>query len=207
MPGAREALMKVIGLLGGIASGKSLVARELERLGATIIDADRAGHDVLRYPNVKQAARQRWGNAIFGAAGEIDRKALAAIVFARTDAGRRELEHLERLSHPEIGRLLNQQMEQLREQGVRAAILDAPVMLKAGWDRFCDEIWFVDAPYETRLARAKSRGWTAEDFHAREIAQEPVDRKRELADFVLDNSGDIAYTRGQIERLWQRLGG
>src|SRR4029453_17068791 len=107
------------------------------KLGATIIDADRAGHEVLRYPHIKQAARQHWGNAIFGADGEIDRKALAAIVFARTATGRGELEYLERLNHPEIGRLLNQQMEQLREQGVRAAILDAPVMLKAGWDRFC----------------------------------------------------------------------
>jgi dephospho-CoA kinase len=199
--------MKVIGLLGGIASGKSLVAQELETLGATIIDADRAGHEVLRYPHVKQAARKRWGGAIFAADGEIDRKALAAIVFARTDAGRQELEYLEGLTHPEIGHLLKQHMEQLQRQGIRAAVLDAPVMLKAGWDRFCDEIWFVDAPYETRLARAKSRGWTADDFHAREIAQEPVDRKRELADFVLDNSGDIAYTRGQIERLWKRLGG
>jgi dephospho-CoA kinase len=199
--------MKVIGLLGGIASGKSLVARELEKLGAVIIDADRAGHEVLRYPHITQAAGQRWGSSIFNPDGEINRKALAAIVFARTDAGRRELEYLEKLTHPEIGRLLQQQMERLRTQGIRAAVLDAPVMLKAGWDRFCDEIWFVDAPYETRLARANSRGWTADEFRDREMAQEPIERKRELADFVLDNSRDVGYTRAQIERLWERLGG
>ncbi len=199
--------MKVIGLLGGIASGKSLVARELEKLGAVIIDADRAGHEVLRYPQVKEAVRKRWGSEIFSPDGEINRKALAAIVFARTDAGRLELEHLETLTHPEIGRRLEAQMDQLRQHDIRAAVLDAPVMLKAGWDRMCDQIWFVDAPYDVRLARAQARGWTTDEFRSREMAQEPIERKRELADFVLDNSGDIAYTRGQIERLWERLVG
>ncbi len=98
-------------------------------------------------------------------------------------------------------------MEQLRKRDTRAAVLDAPVMLKAGWDRLCDQIWFVDAPCEVRLERAQARGWTADEFRSREMAQEPIERKRELADFVLDNSGDIAYTRGQIERLWERLVG
>jgi dephospho-CoA kinase len=203
----KEAYMKVIGLLGGIASGKSLVARELEKLGAVVIDADRAGHEVLRYPHIKEVARERWGSAVFSFDGEINRKSLAAIVFARTDAGHEELEHLEKLTHPEIGRRLEAQIDQLRKHDIRAAVLDAAVMLKAGWDRMSDQIWFVDAPYEVRLARAQARGWTTDEFRAREMAQEPIERKRELADFVLDNSGDIAYTRGQIERLWERLVG
>jgi dephospho-CoA kinase len=85
------------------------------------------------------------------------------------------------------------------------AVLDAPVMLKAGWDRFCDQIWFIDAPYETRLERARARGWTEEEFRSRELAQEPVERKRELADLVLDNSQGIGYTHQQIERYWPSL--
>ena len=197
--------MKTVGLLGGIASGKSLVAKKLQDLGAVVLDADRAGHEVLRLPHVIQAARDRWGASIFGADGEIERKRLAAIVFARTDEGRRELEYLEKLTHPEIGRRLQEQLNLFRAQGVQVAVLDAPVMLKAGWDRFCDQIWFIDAPYEVRLKRAQTRGWTEDEFRDRELAQEPVERKRELADLVLDNSGDIEYTHRQIERLWHSL--
>ncbi|MEX2139139.1 MAG: dephospho-CoA kinase [Pirellulales bacterium] len=197
--------MKTLGLLGGIASGKSLVAKKLQDLGAVVLDADRAGHEVLRLPHVKVTARSRWGASIFGSNGEIERKRLAAIVFARTGEGRRELECLEKLTHPEIGRRLQDQLNLLREQGVQVAVLDAPVMLKAGWDRFCDQIWFIDAPHEVRLKRAQTRGWTEDEFRARELAQEPVERKRELADLVLDNSGDIEYTHRQIERLWHSL--
>lgn len=197
--------MKTVGLLGGIASGKSLVAKKLQELGAVVLDADRAGHEVLRLPHIKQAARDRWGASIFGPDGEIERKRLAAMVFARTEEGRRELEYLENLTHPEIGRRLREQLNLFSQQGVSVAVLDAPVMLKAGWDRFCDQIWFIDAPYEVRLRRAKARGWTEAEFRARELAQEPVERKRELADLVLDNSGELSYTYGQIERLWHSL--
>jgi dephospho-CoA kinase len=197
--------MKTLGLVGGIASGKSLVAKKLQQLGAVVLDADHAGHEVLRLPHIKEAARGRWGASIFGPDGEIERKRLAAIVFAHTDEGRRELEHLEKLTHPEIGRRLQAQLNLLRDQGVPVAVLDAPVMLKAGWDRFCDQIWFIDAPYEVRLKRAQTRGWTEEEFRARELAQEPVERKRELADLVLENSGDLEYTYRQIERFWHSL--
>jgi dephospho-CoA kinase len=201
--------MKTLGLLGGVASGKTLVARKLEELGAVILDADRAGHEVLRLPHIKEAARKRWGASIFLAegdgGGEIDRKRLASIVFARTDEARRELEFLEKLTHPEIGRRLQDQLSLARRQGVHVAVLDAPVMLKGGWDQFCDQIWFIDAPHETRMKRAKARGWTEEEFRSRELAQEPVERKRELADLVLDNSRDIRYTHQQIERFWPSL--
>jgi dephospho-CoA kinase len=170
-----------------------------------VLDADRAGHEVLRLAHIKEAARGRWGASIFGPDGEIDRKQLAVIVFSRTEEGRRELEYLEKLTHPEIGRRLQEQLNLLREQGVQVAVLDAPVMLKAGWDRFCDQIWFIDAPYEVRLKRSQTRGWTEHEFRDRELAQEPVERKRELADLVLDNSGDLEYTHRQIERLWHSL--
>jgi dephospho-CoA kinase len=201
--------MKTIGLLGGIASGKSLVANKLEQLGAVVLDADRAGHEVLRLPHIKEAARAHFGASIFRDSGpdsgEIDRKRLAAIVFAYTDKGRSELEYLEKLTHPEIGRRLQEQLNLLGEQGVQVAVLDAPVMLKAGWDRFCDQIWFIDAPYDVRLERAQARGWNEEEFRSREFAQEPIERKRELADLVLDNSGDLEYTHRQIERFWHSL--
>jgi dephospho-CoA kinase len=200
--------MKTLGLLGGVASGKTEVAKKLEELGAVVLDADRAGHEVLRLPHIKEAARKRWGASIFLAGdggGEIDRKRLASIVFAPTDQGWRELEFLEKLTHPEIRRRLQDQLNLARQQGVAVAVLDAPVMLKAGWDQFCDQIWFIDVPYEARLERAKARGWTEEEFRSRELAQEPVELKRALADLVLDNSRDIGYTHQQIERYWPSL--
>ncbi len=203
--------MKTIGLLGGIASGKSLVAKKLAEQGAVVLDADRAGHEVLLIPRVKDAIRQRFGASVFESAGdgagEVDRKKLASVVFANSDAGRRDLEFLEKVTHPEIARRLEEQIQAFSRQGAKISVLDAPVMLKAGWDRFCDQIWFIDAPFEMRLARAKTRGWSEEEFRARELAQEPIERKRELADLVLDNSADMEYTQRQIERYWRLLAG
>jgi dephospho-CoA kinase len=82
-------------------------------------------------------------------------------------------------------------------------VLDAPVMLKAGWDQLCDAIAFVDCPADQRLTRATARGWNAEEFRRREASQEPVEEKRGLADFVLDNSRDVSYIQKQVERCWQ----
>ena len=195
--------MFVIGLLGGVASGKSLVADELRRLGAKIIDADDIGHHVLREPEVIAALRQRWGEEVIGRDGQVVRAAVAKIVFAPPPQGPVELAFLEELTHPRIGARLERALDSLSENGnLKAVVLDAPVMLKAGWD---DQILFIEAPPSTRLQRARRRGWTDADFTAREEAQEPLDVKRKAADRVIDNSGapEIAY--GQVQRFWQSL--
>jgi dephospho-CoA kinase len=197
--------MKIIGLLGGIASGKSLVARQFCELGAGLLDGDRAGHEVLRLPEVKQLVRERWGQSVFAADGEVDRKALGRIVFDASSEGRSELEYLEKITHSRIGRRLRQQTADLAAQGRAAAVLDAPVMLKAGWDAFCDHIVFVEAPEEVRRARALARGWSQEDIARRESVQEPLEVKRARAEFVIDNSGTPEQTRKQVERLWGSL--
>ncbi|HET6878782.1 MAG TPA: dephospho-CoA kinase [Pirellulales bacterium] len=199
--------MKIIGLLGGVASGKSLVAEQFCKLGAGLLDGDRAGHEVLRFPEVKQLVRERWGQKVFAADGEVQRPALGRIVFAPTPDGRRELEYLEKITHPRIGERLRQQAAELAAQQVTAAILDAPVMLKAGWDAFCDHIVYVDSPQEIRRARALARGWRQEDIAARESVQEPLEVKRARADFVIDNSGSPEQTLAQVERLWPTLTG
>jgi dephospho-CoA kinase len=199
--------MKVVGLLGGVASGKSLVARQLCDLGAGLLDGDRAGHEVLRLPEVERLVRKRWGNAVFAADGHVDRRALAQVVFTPPPDGPRELEHLERITHPKITNRLREQAATLAAAGMSVAVLDAPVMLKAGWNEFCDSIVFVDASREVRQARAQQRGWSQEDFAAREAAQESLDVKRRLADTIIDNSGSTSDTRAQVERLWQSLVG
>jgi dephospho-CoA kinase len=199
--------MRIIGLLGGVASGKSLVAQELTRLGAGLLDADRAGHEVLRTEQVERAARQRWGSKVFGPDERIDRAKLARIVFAPPPDGPRERNYLEQLIHPEIGRRLRQRATELADEGVTAAVLDAPLLLESGWDRFCSTLVFADAPRELRLARARKRGWSDEDFEAREGVQESLDVKRQRADVIVDNSTSVEDLRAQVERFWHSFVG
>jgi dephospho-CoA kinase len=197
--------MILIGILGGVASGKSEVSCRLRSLGAAVLDADRVGHAVLREAEVRQAVQRRWGEAVLDAAGEIDRRKVAEIVFAVAPESRAELTFLEQLTHPLIGQRLQEQLAELHREGVRAAVLDAPVMLKAGWDRLCQRIVFVDAPRDVRLARARQRGWTEADFAAREAAQEPLETKRSRADVTLDNSLTRRHLYTQVDRFWRSL--
>lgn len=196
--------MVSIGIVGGVASGKSLVASQLESLGARRIDVDRLGHEVLTDPNVKSALVGRWGPSVLNVDGEIDRRAVAAIVFAQN--GNQELEFLERITHPRIADRIRQTLEDWTQQGVvRVALLDAAVLLKAGWDVFCDKILYVDTPRPLRLERALARNWTQAQFDSREAAQRSLDSKRERADWVVDNSGSPEDTRTQLQAIWQSI--
>ncbi|MCL6501062.1 MAG: dephospho-CoA kinase [Pirellulales bacterium] len=197
--------MLVVGLIGGVASGKSLVARYFCECGAQLVDGDRAGHAVLDEPEVRAALRARYGPAVFGPDGRVVRPALARIVFGPPPAGPCELAFLEEVTHPRIEKVLQARLEELAASGTQVAVLDAAVMLKAGWDRFCDKMVFVAAPYETRLQRALARGWTPEEFAAREAAQEPIEEKRKAAALLIDNSGTPEQTRQQVLRLWQEF--
>jgi dephospho-CoA kinase len=199
--------MRVIGILGGVASGKSWVAGQLAARGAGVLDADGAGHAVLRLPQIEAAARQRWGAAVFGPDGHIDRRRLAGIVFTPSREGEQERAYLEKLTHPEIGRLLARQAAELTATGRTVAVLDAPLLLEAGWNKLCQMLVYVDAPREVRLARARQRGWSEEDFTVREGAQDSLDWKRARADVIIDNSGPPEHTQAQIERCWPLLVG
>jgi dephospho-CoA kinase len=198
----------VIGILGGIASGKSFVARELQKRGAVLLSADEAGHEVLREPAVEHAAQERWGSNIFGPDGHIIRGRLADIVFAPSPDGARELAFLEQLTHPRISARLKPQLDQLlQDPQTKAVVLDAPVMIKAGWNKFCDTILFIEAPREQRVWRARQRGWSQEDFDRREAVQESLNAKRDLADVVIDNSASQEQSIAQIEKFWLSLTG
>lgn len=197
--------MRFVGLLGGIASGKSLVADALRRRGAVVLDGDKAGHDVLRDPEVVERLRERWGTQVLDDSGQIDRAALAALVFGDSPEVRENLNYLEQLTHPRIGERLRRQAAEAAQSGAPLLVLDAPLMLKGGWADLCDAILFVDAPRELRLARALSRGWTAAQFSAREAAQETLDEKRAHASQVIDNSGSREHVEAQIELIWPKL--
>lgn len=196
----------IIGITGGIGSGKSFVAHEFERLGATVIDADQLGHQILELPEIRAIAKNRWGGEIFDQSARIDRRRLAQIVFAPTARGAVELAFLEELTHPRIRQLAEQQVAKLRGQpDVPAVVVDAPLLIEAGWNGFCDKIVYVEAPHEVRSNRARARGWSQEDFDRRESRQEMLTVKRGLADVVIDNSGTSESTRNQTERAWQTL--
>ena len=197
--------MRIIGITGGVAGGKSLVTKQLEALGAGVLDADRAGHEALRLPHVEAAARERWGDAIFGPDGRIDRARLARVVFGGGAEAERERKYLEQLTHPEIGRLLRQQAEALEAAGVKVAVLDAALLFEAGWNKMCERNVSIESPRDVRLARALARGWTKEDFAAREGAQESLDQKRACADVIIDNSSSPERTQAQVERFWASL--
>jgi dephospho-CoA kinase len=196
----------LIGIVGGIASGKTFIAEQFRARGAEVVSADQLAHEVLRFDEVKRAARNRWGDAIFGPDGEVNRAALAKIVFAPPPDGPQELKVLEQLTHPKIGQLVRQEVSELSQQKrATAIVLDVPLMFESGWNKYCDRIVFVDVPRELRMARALARGWTREGFERREAAQESLETKRKLADLVIDNSGSPESAQAQIEHFWHSL--
>lgn len=199
--------MQVIGLAGGVASGKSTVARFFSDLGADSLDADRIGHDVLRELEIKRQIRKEFGPLVFDSAGEIIRSQLAGLVFGRDAQHRAQLQRLEAITHPRIGERLDQELNRLRDAGSMACVLDAAVMFKAGWDRKCSRIVFVDAPRDVRWNRARRRGWTEEQFADREANQMELEKKQTMAtDFVDNSTDDPALLRAQVESLWRGWG-
>ena len=194
--------MLVIGLVGGVASGKSFVAQELQRLGAVHLDADRTGHEVLRDPQIEAAARQRWGAGILDAEEHIDRCRLARIVFAPPD-GPVERKYLEQLTHPELGGDWNTKPGSRPPVRAAAAVLDAPLLLEAGWDKFVIH-WCLSTCPQRAANTLRGPGGRKPSFPPGR-AQEPLDLKRKRADVVIDNSSSPEQTRNNIERFWQSL--
>jgi dephospho-CoA kinase len=197
--------MKTIGLVGGVASGKSLVAKILVERGAGLLDADRAGHEVLAdTPAVQQALHDRWGDEVFKADGTIDRKAIARHVFAVGDTAALDRRFLENLLHPHIRRRLKAALDKFAADDRPVVVLDAALLYEAGWQTLCDLVVFVDSSRETRLARARTRGWTDAEFAAREAVQWQIDDKRRAADILLANDGSEADLRQAVADFWER---
>jgi dephospho-CoA kinase len=195
--------MLIIGLAGGIASGKSFVAACFEQLGASLIDADKVGHIVLDQSEVQSLLVSRWGPDLIKD-NKVDRHRLSEIVF-RSDGDVKQLAELEKITHPRIRQRIESQIEILRGSGrVPAVVLDAPVMFRAGWDDVCDKIVFVDAPLQVRKQRAASRRWDEGELELRESRQVAIEEKRKRSTCVVDNSGSEQDTRDQIELLWRQ---
>ena len=195
--------MLVIGLTGGIGTGKSEVSRILRRLGARVIDADRLGHETYRpRSEAWQEVVKAFGDEILQPSGDIDRGRLGAVVFADPESRAK----LNSTMHPRMAETIRDEIDRLRTQGVEVVVLEAAVLLEAGWDSMVDDIWVVDSPEEAVLQRLRLRNsLTDEDILARIRAQASSIEGDALASrtrVVVSNSGDLEDLRERVESLW-----
>lgn len=206
----KHGAIPVIGLIGGIGSGKSAAARLLADHGAAVIDADAVGHELLEDPAIRARVVDRFGASVLEAPQigdatrpRISRKSLARIVFADASA----LRDLEAILHPAMrDRFLRLIDERVRDGGPPCVVLDAAVLLEAGWDDLCDRIIFVDAPRAERLRRVKDgRGWSEATFEGRERFQWPAEQKRRHADGIITNDDSPDHLEDEVNHLLDRL--
>ncbi len=194
-PSPRAYPLPVIGLVGGIGSGKSTVAKMLADEGCMVCDSDALTREALADPAIAAQLRAWWGDAA------ADRKQLAHLVFQ--DATKRT--QLESVIHPWIERRRRQCFSN-PPQGTVALVIDAPLLLEAGLDRQCDAILFVDTPLDQRQSRVLStRGWHPEELSRREAHQWPLDRKRISAHHVLRNDGSSDALRAQVRQVLSKV--
>jgi dephospho-CoA kinase len=193
----------VIGLTGGLGSGKSTVAEMLRELGAVVVNADQVGHQVYApggpaYGEVVAT----FGPQVLAADGSVDRRRLATIVFQDAEA----LQRLNAITHPHIRQGIQQRLQELAQQGVAVAVVEAALLLEAGWDDLVDEVWVTACPPEVAAARAAQRsGLSLEEALARVRAQMPLAERARRAQVVIDTATSLAETRQQVEREWERL--
>lgn len=193
----------VIGLAGGIGSGKSTVAGLLGEFGALVIDSDRLNHQLLDTPEVQEILKGWWGEDVVGEDGRADRHRLRKIV--ADDAGARR--RLEALMHPRVARRREAIMTQHADDPrVKAFVWDTPLLYEAGLADRCDVVLFVEADREVRLERAAlRRGWSPEDLDRFEKAQWPLDFKRNNADYTVVNNSEIGVLRPQVADAFSRI--
>lgn len=189
---------RVIGIMGGVASGKSTVAEMLGSLGAKVIDADEMAHELLEKPGIKEKVLERWGKGLLGREGRIDRGKLASIVFSDGKA----LKELTNLLHPPI---LESIRSEANRKGPKPLVLDAALLLETGLDEVCDLLIFVEAGPEVKEERARLKGWSSGEVQRREGFQAPASQKKKRAHFVIDNNSSKEETFRQLKDFWQKF--
>jgi dephospho-CoA kinase len=193
--------MLLVGLTGGIGSGKSTVAALLAAHGAVILDADAFARDAVRAGTGALAAVvQRFGEDVLGPDGELDRARLASIVFADREA----LADLEAIIHPEVRRMIADGIQSHLDTD-DVVVLVNPLLIEMGTHRDCDVVVVVSASPETQVARSVARGMDEADVRARLVAQLPLDDRARAADVLLDNEGTLEELETEVDVLWRDL--
>jgi dephospho-CoA kinase len=191
----------LVGLTGGIGSGKSTVARMLASRGAVVIDADALAREAVEPGTAGfEAVVGRFGDGMVAPDGSLDREALASIVFA-DDAARTDLEAI---VHPEVRRRIAETVTRHAEPG-EVVVVDSPLLIETGAHEGFPLVIVVTASVEARIARLAARGMSHADVRARMHAQMPLQEKAARADVVLDNEGTEADLERQVDRLWADL--
>lgn len=193
----------IIGILGGVCSGKSTVAREFGRLGCAVIDADRIASEVLERPDVQGRLKKAFGNEICCKEGLIERGKLADIVFDNSE----NVRQINEIIHPAV---LAEIREQIRffggQEGLKGIVLDVPLLLEAGGAGLCDATVFVDCPEEIRAMRAEKKGFLWEkQLKKREKFQISLDKKAKIADYMVHNNSDLSALTDQVTHILSTL--
>ena len=193
--------LPIIGLTGGIGSGKSTIASLLKDGGCVVSDADENTSTVLKDSEVRDQLVEWWGKEVLNTDGLVNREAVSQTVF-NNEIQRLKLESL---IHPRV-RLMQESQFSAAPSETIALVIDAPLLVEAGLESLCDVIIFVEASKETRLQRVfDNRGWTSEELELREETQLPLDTKRNKADYVVINEGELDETHNQVKQILEDI--
>jgi dephospho-CoA kinase len=195
--------MVVIGLTGGILSGKSTISGMLAEKGAIIIDADQIGHEAYK-PHTKtwQELVNTFGDSILKQNNEVDRKKLGDIVFADTQA----LERLNEIVHPRIRAMVQKELDHLEGDGIAVVILEAALLIEADWKDLVDTVWVTVAPEDVVLKRLRERGGLSEDqARARIGSQISSEERSKHADEIINTDCQLSEVGDRVEELWKKL--
>jgi len=194
--------MKIIGLTGRIGSGKSTVASILKEMGATVIDLDKVGHEILN-PETSgwRETVKTFGRGILSPQGDIDRQKLAQIVFNNPEA----LRKLNRITHPKIDREVQQRLKRLREQQVDVVVLEAALIDAVSWAPQAEQIWVIRASKETSLNRLKKRGMSESESLIRIASQKPAEKYINKGLVIINNDGTLEDLKAKVIKRWKEM--
>jgi dephospho-CoA kinase len=193
----------IIGITGGIGSGKSFIAKLFGQEGCLVINSDDLVRHAYTDTVVKFEIKKWWGKLVFDPNGEVDRSAVARKVFQYPS----ERTKLENLLHPIVDRQREKLMRMSGEdESIKAYVWDTPLLFETKLNERCDTVVVVDSPLDQRLARvAESRGWDAAELERRENLQMALDKKKQIADYVVANTADADYARGQVREVLSQV--
>ena len=194
--------MFVIGLTGGIGTGKTQVSGILSHLGATVINADLVGHEAY-LPNTEtwQEVVNAFGRQILTESDEIDRRALGGIVFSDPE----QLKRLNAIMHPRIFDMIQERIERLKDDGVKNVVVEAALLIEANWTPLATEVWVLTSSGDDVVQRLLSRSnMTEETIKARIDSQMPQDERVTYADAIINNDGDLGSLRERVETAWRQ---
>ena len=193
----------IIGLVGGIGSGKSFVASCFAQLGCAVSDSDAQVRELLARPDISGELAQWWGSGVIAPDGSANRKAIADIVFSNPAQRLR----LEQFIHPKLKAKREALIASAYAAGKPAVVIDAPLLLEANLAAECDVLIFIDATLSQRQTRVARRGWTSQELLRREAAQMPLEEKRARCGYIITSDESSTVTQQQVAQIYHELRG